>query len=69
MSSKPDAQAGNQNNDYLKTQILQDFRDGIKNPRTIPSPDYNIATNRYEQRVNLGDAGAKLPANSSYVII
>ena len=67
MSSKPDAQAGNQNNDYLKTEILQDFRDVIKNPRTIPSPDYNIATNRYEQRVNLGDAGAKLPANSSYV--
>ena len=67
MSSKPEAQVGNQNNDYLKTQILQDFRDVIKNPRTIPSPDYNIATNRYEQRVNLGDAGAKLPANSSYV--
>ena len=67
MSSKSGAQVGNQNNSYLSTEILQDFRKVVNNPETIPSPDYNIQTNRYEQRVNLGDAGAKLPKNSSYV--
>ena len=58
MSSKSEAQVGNQNNDYLETEILQDFRRGT-NDKTATAPDYTVATNRYEQRVNLGDAGAK----------
>ena len=58
MSSKPKAQVGNQNNDYSEPKILQDFRRKTNN-KTATAPDYTIATNRYEQRVNLGEAGAK----------
>jgi len=66
MSSKPEAQVGNQNNDYLPTKILQDFRKNTK-AESIKSPDYTISTNRYEERVKLGDAGKQLPENTSYV--
>ena len=49
---------GNDNNQYPQTEILQDFRRKT-NDKTATAPDYTIPTNRYEQRVNLGDAGAK----------
>ena len=65
MSSKPVAQSGNQNNDYLKTEILQDFRQKTS-ANSVESPDYTVPTNRYEQRVKLGDAGAK-NQTTSYV--
>lgn len=65
MTSKPEAQAGNQDNDYLKTEILQDFRSKTS-AKSVKSPDYIIPTNRYEQRVKLGDAGAK-NQTTSYV--
>ena len=58
MDSKPVAQAGSPNNDYLKTEILQDFRQKTS-ANSVKSPDYTVPTNRYEQRVKLGDAGAK----------
>ena len=65
MTSKPEAQAGNQDNDYLKTEILQDFREDTS-AKSVKSPDYTVPTNRYEQRVKLGDAGAK-NQTTSYV--
>jgi hypothetical protein len=65
MTSKPEAQAGNQDNDYLKTEILQDFREDTS-AKSVKSPDYTTPTNRYEQRVKLGDAGAK-NQTTSYV--
>ena len=49
---------GDDNNQYPQTEILQDFRRKT-NDKTATAPDYTIPTNRYEQRVNLGDAGAK----------
>ena len=58
MTSKPEAQAGNLKNVYDQTQILQDFRQKT-NTKSVKSPDYTIPTNRYEQRVKLGDAGGK----------
>lgn len=65
MTSKPEAQAGNQDNDYLKTEILQDFRKDTS-AKSVKSPDYTVPTNRYEQRVKLGNAGAK-NTSTSYV--
>ena len=53
MSSKPSAQVGNQNNDYLQAQILQDFRN--KNV----APDYTNLNVRFPERVKLGDPGIK----------
>ncbi len=65
MDSKPAAQAGSPNNDYLKTEILQDFRSKTS-AKSVKSPDYTVPTNRYEQRVKLGNAGAK-NQTTSYV--
>ena len=71
MDSKPVAQAGNLENVYGQTQILQDFRKKTTS-KSIKSPDYAVPTNRYEQRVKLGDAGGQnlLPnggVSTSYV--
>ena len=57
---------GDPNNLYPGAQILEDFRKNTK-AESIKSPDYTISTNRYEERVKLGDAGKQLPKNTSYV--
>ena len=61
MSSKEDAQVGNQNNTYLKTEILQDFRQTTSktNDKVATGLKYSDTQSRYEPRVNLGNAGAK----------
>jgi len=59
MSSKPSAQVGNQDNDYLQAQILQDFRKITKNKNSTSSPDYTDLNVRFPKRVNLGDPGIK----------
>jgi len=56
---------GNGNNDYPQAEILQDFRKNTS-ANSADGPDYTIPTNRYEQRVNLGNAGAK-NVTTSYV--
>ena len=66
MSSKKDAQVGNQNNTYLKTEILQDFRQKTEFTGSANSINYTEPTQRYEGRVNLGNAGAK-NRTTSYV--
>ena len=66
MSSKEDAQVGNQNNTYLKTEILQDFRQKTEFTGSAKSIDYREPTQRYEGRVKLGNAGAK-NRTTSYV--
>tara|TARA_R110001606_G_scaffold44117_1_gene115959 strand:- start:1772 stop:3886 length:2115 start_codon:yes stop_codon:yes gene_type:complete len=57
---------GSPDNLYPGAQILEDFRKNT-NAESIKSPDYTISTNRYEERVKLGDAGKQLPKNTSYV--
>ena len=59
MSSKPSAQTGNQDNDYLQAQILQDFRKKTKNKNSTTAPDYTNLDVRFPKRVNLGDPGIK----------
>lgn len=56
---------GNDNNEYPQAKILQDFRKNTS-ADSADGPDYTIPTNRYEQRVNLGNAGAK-NVTTSYV--
>lgn len=49
---------GGETNNYPQTEILEDFRRKTNSP-SIDSLAYSIPTNRYEQRTNLGTAGAK----------
>ena len=49
---------GGETNDYPQTEILEDFRRKTNTP-SVDSLAYSIPTNRYEQRTNLGTAGAK----------
>jgi hypothetical protein len=56
---------GVDNNVYPAAEILQDFRQ-ITDADSVSSLDYTIQTNRYEQRVNLGNAGVK-NTSTSYV--
>ena len=53
------------NNEYLQTEILKDFRQKTPTP-SVGSLDYTLSTNRYEERVHLGNAGAK-NKTTSYV--
>ena len=59
MTAKSQAQAGNQDNNYLQAEILQDFR---KNTETdsVSAPEYSqTSKKRYEARTHLGEAGGK----------
>lgn len=49
---------GGETNNYPQTEILEDFRRKTNTP-SVDSLAYSIPTNRYEQRTNLGTAGAK----------
>jgi|TARA_R110002153_G_scaffold48128_2_gene135849 hypothetical protein len=57
---------GDENNSYPQAQILQDFRRSTKNKKSATGPNYIITSNQYEERVNLGQAGAK-NITTSYV--
>ena len=54
------------NNEYTQVQDVQDFRQKRTNNKGVSSLDYETASNRIEQRVNLGNPGRK-KATKSYV--
>jgi len=66
MDSKPVAQAGSPNNDYLKTEILQDFRKLISPIPGVTAGSLSYANQSIETRVNLGNPG-KRNTSTSYV--
>ena len=65
MDSKPVAQAGSPNNDYLPTEILQDFRT-LSPGSSVISIDYTQQDKRLDGRVKQGSPGSKF-ARTSYV--